>query len=58
MRSRKQGSRLDAAGDVLRRLRWARSRELDHHFWRFNGPRFLEFLPPGRLTIDVGYREG
>lgn len=40
-------------------IRWARSRELDHHFWRFNGPRFLELLPPpGSLTIDVGCGEG
>jgi SAM-dependent methyltransferase len=40
-------------------IRWARSPEHDHHFWRFNGPRFLELLPPaGRLTIDVGCGEG
>jgi SAM-dependent methyltransferase len=32
---------------------------LDHRFWRFNGPRFLELLPPpGRLTVDVGCGEG
>lgn len=44
------------AGDWAR---FARSPDHDHFFWEFNGPRFLEFLPPpGRLTLDVACGEG
>jgi ubiquinone/menaquinone biosynthesis C-methylase UbiE len=40
-------------------IRWARSTELDHAFWRLNLPSLLELLPPpGRLTVDVGCGEG
>jgi SAM-dependent methyltransferase len=40
-------------------IRWARSPELDDHFWHFHLPRFLELLPPpGGLTVDVGCGEG
>jgi SAM-dependent methyltransferase len=39
--------------------RFARSPEHDHFFWSFNGPRFLEIVPPpGRCTIDVACGEG
>jgi molybdopterin-guanine dinucleotide biosynthesis protein A/SAM-dependent methyltransferase len=40
-------------------IAWARDYELDHFFWRFNLPRFLELVPePGRLTVDLGCGEG
>ncbi len=40
-------------------VRWARSPELDDHFWRFHLPEFLRFVPAaGRLTVDVGCGEG
>ncbi|HKP99881.1 MAG TPA: methyltransferase domain-containing protein [Actinomycetes bacterium] len=40
-------------------VRWARSPELDRHFWSFHLPEFLRFVPaPGRLTVDVGCGEG
>lgn len=39
--------------------RFARSPEHDHFFWHFNGPRFLDLVPPpGRLTLDVACGEG
>jgi SAM-dependent methyltransferase len=39
--------------------RFARSPEHDHFFWTFNGPRFLELIPPpGRRTLDLGCGEG
>ena len=39
--------------------RFARSREHDHFFWTFNGPRFLELIPrPGRQTLDLACGEG
>ena len=45
-----------SAGDWIR---WARSPELDHGFWRMGLPWLLELLPaPGRLTVDVGCGEG
>jgi SAM-dependent methyltransferase len=38
---------------------FARSPAHDHFFWEFNGPRFLDLVPPpGRLTVDVGCGEG
>lgn len=38
---------------------FARSPEHDHFFWDFNGPRFLEMVPPpGRRTLDVACGEG
>ncbi len=44
------------AGDWIR---WARSPELDHGFWRMGLPWLLDLLPPpGRLTLDVGCGEG
>jgi SAM-dependent methyltransferase len=40
-------------------VRWARSPELDDHFWGFHLPEFLRFVPaPARLTVDVGCGEG
>jgi ubiquinone/menaquinone biosynthesis C-methylase UbiE len=40
-------------------IRWARSPELDHVFWRLNLPATLALLPePGDLTLDVGCGEG
>jgi hypothetical protein len=34
---------------------FARSPAHDHFFWEFNGPLFLDLVPPpGRLTVDVG----
>ena len=40
-------------------VRWARSPELDHAFWRLNLPALLAILPsPGRLALDVGCGEG
>jgi ubiquinone/menaquinone biosynthesis C-methylase UbiE len=40
-------------------IRWARSPELDDHFWRFHLAEFLGLLPPpGRLTVDMGCGEG
>lgn len=40
-------------------MRWARSPELDHAFWRLNLPALMALLPaPGRLTLDVGCGEG
>lgn len=45
-----------AAGDWVR---WARSDRLDHTFWRWNLPAFLDLLPaPRGLTVDVGCGEG
>jgi SAM-dependent methyltransferase len=44
------------AGDWVR---WARSAELDHAFWRLNLPALVALLPaPGGLTLDVGCGEG
>jgi ubiquinone/menaquinone biosynthesis C-methylase UbiE len=44
------------AGDWVR---WARSCELDHAFWRMNLPTLMSLLPaPGRRTLDVGCGEG
>jgi SAM-dependent methyltransferase len=38
---------------------FARSPELDRHFWAFNLPLFLDLVPEaGRLTVDVGCGEG
>lgn len=40
-------------------IRWARSRDTDHLFWRMSLPSLLGVLPaPGRLTVDVGCGEG
>lgn len=40
-------------------IRWARTPEVDHFFWRFGRPALFELIPPpGRLTIDVGAGEG
>jgi SAM-dependent methyltransferase len=40
-------------------VRWARSSECDHAFWRLNLPALLALLPrPGELTLDVGCGEG
>ena len=40
-------------------LRWARTPDHDHFFWKLGLPAFLEMLPePGRLTVDVGCGEG
>ena len=45
--------------EAERWARVARDPEWDHHFWRFNMPRFLELAPPpGRATLDVGCGEG
>src|SRR4051812_6325604 len=45
-----------AAGDWIR---WARSEDHDHFFWRLNLPAILAALPaPGALTLDVGCGEG
>src|ERR1700682_5639646 len=44
------------AGDWVR---WARSAELDHAFWRLNLPALVDLLPaPSGLTLDVGCGEG
>jgi SAM-dependent methyltransferase len=38
---------------------WTRTPGHDHHFHRYNGPSFLELLPPaGRATLDLGCGEG
>jgi SAM-dependent methyltransferase len=40
-------------------VRWARSPDTDHFFWRFSLPALLDLLPaPGRLTVDIGCGEG
>ncbi|MGH2833862.1 MAG: class I SAM-dependent methyltransferase [Solirubrobacteraceae bacterium] len=40
-------------------VRWARSQELDHAFWRMNLPALIALLPPpAGLTLDVGCGEG
>lgn len=40
-------------------VRWARSPELDHGFWRLNLPALLELLPePRGEALDVGCGEG
>ncbi|MGH2728894.1 MAG: tyrosine-type recombinase/integrase, partial [Actinomycetota bacterium] len=40
-------------------VRFARSPEHDHFFWRFNGPRFMDLLPePRGLTLDLACGEG
>ncbi|HEX3392101.1 MAG TPA: class I SAM-dependent methyltransferase [Solirubrobacteraceae bacterium] len=40
-------------------VRWARSPELDHAFWRLNLPALIALLPsPDGLTLDVGCGEG
>jgi SAM-dependent methyltransferase len=40
-------------------VRWARSPQLDHAFWRLNLPALLELLPaPAGTTVDVGCAEG
>jgi SAM-dependent methyltransferase len=40
-------------------IRWARSPDTDHHFWRLSLPALLALLPaPGRLTVDAGCGEG
>jgi SAM-dependent methyltransferase len=40
-------------------LKWARSADLDHAFWRLNMPALLELLPqPTGVTLDVGCGEG
>jgi SAM-dependent methyltransferase len=40
-------------------VRWARSLECDHAFWRLNLPALLALLPqPGEVTLDVGCGEG
>jgi ubiquinone/menaquinone biosynthesis C-methylase UbiE len=46
----------ESAGDWVR---WSRSAELDHAFWRLNLPALVALLPaPGGLTLDVGCGEG
>jgi SAM-dependent methyltransferase len=40
-------------------IRWARTPDVDHFFWRMALPGLLELVPsPGRLTVDVGCGEG
>lgn len=40
-------------------VRWARSTEADHAFWRLSLPCLVALLPdPGRLTLDVACGEG
>lgn len=40
-------------------VRWARSHDLDHAFWRLNLPTMLSLLPPPEgLVVDVGCGEG
>ena len=40
-------------------VRWARSPEHDHFFWRFGLPALLDLLPPpGRRTLDMASGEG
>jgi SAM-dependent methyltransferase len=40
-------------------VRWARSPEFDHAFWRLNLPALMALLPaPDGLTLDVGCGEG
>jgi SAM-dependent methyltransferase len=40
-------------------IRWARTPEVDHYFWRFCLPSLLGLLPvPGRQTVEVGSGEG
>jgi SAM-dependent methyltransferase len=40
-------------------IRWARSEDHDHFYWRFSRPALLELLPaPGRLTLDLACGEG
>jgi SAM-dependent methyltransferase len=40
-------------------VRWARTPNHDHFYWRFIRPRLRELLPPpGRLTVDLGCGEG
>jgi SAM-dependent methyltransferase len=40
-------------------IRWARSEDHDHFYWRFQRVAMLELLPPpGRLTVDVACGEG
>jgi molybdopterin-guanine dinucleotide biosynthesis protein A/SAM-dependent methyltransferase len=40
-------------------IRWARTPNHDHVYWRFVRPRLCETLPPpGRLTVDLGCGEG
>lgn len=39
--------------------RWTRTPGHDRHFHRYNGPAFLDLLPPaGRATLDLGCGEG
>jgi SAM-dependent methyltransferase len=44
-----------SAGDWIR---WARSNELDHAFWRLNLPALLALMPPPAPTLDVACGEG
>jgi SAM-dependent methyltransferase len=40
-------------------IRWARTPDHDHYFWRLVLPALLELLPtPGALTVDLGCGEG
>jgi SAM-dependent methyltransferase len=40
-------------------IRWARTPEVDHYFWRFCLPSLLRLLPPPRRqTVEVGSGEG
>lgn len=40
-------------------MRWARSTELDHAFWRMNLPALVDLLPPpSGITLDLGCGEG
>lgn len=40
-------------------VRWARSPQLDHAFWRLNLPVLLDLLPaPDGITVDIGCAEG
>jgi SAM-dependent methyltransferase len=40
-------------------IRWARTPDVDHYFWRFCLPSLLRLLPPPRRqTVEVGSGEG
>jgi len=40
-------------------IRWSRTPDHDHYYWRFARPALLALLPePGTLTLDIGCGEG